>query len=121
MKLVKKPKESKVIAMRRRVAAVLNAISDLQEGDLLVVLDLDRYCMEVEYDVATFRINILAPGCSASLFHSLRSGEELAQIFEQQLMSVYYQADGTLDVYGKKHLNRKELGGAYFDGKRTPL
>jgi hypothetical protein len=80
----------------RRVIALIKAIYDLREGDLLSVLKLDvlapgylgqTYTLqEAKYGKATF----LIPGPPASELaeHSVGTGEGLARVLEEQLVQI---------------------------------
>jgi len=104
-----------------RVITLLNAISDLREGDLLAVLELDRYTPLIDLgDNDTFQLGedgkiIHTPGFPPprSLMHRAATGADLARILEQHLEWVMAFGQAHLPVYQKRR-RKKELGGTMW-------
>ena len=110
-------------AARRRVTTLLNAIADLQEGDLLAVLELDRITPLIEFgENDMFELGedgkiVFMPGwppAPRSLKDRARTGEDLARILEQHLMSALVLGEVKLMTYQKHNRGKKELGGRRF-------
>ena len=110
-------------AARRRVITLLNAIADLQEGDLLAVLKLDQVTPLIEFgENDMFELGedgkiVYTPGwppAPRSLKDRARSGEGLGRILEHHLMSVLVLGEGQLMTYQKHKRGKKELGGRTF-------
>ena len=107
---------------RRRVIALLNAIADLQEGDLLAVLDLDGFTPMVEFgekDRFEYKNGkiVVTPGwppAPKSLKHRARTGKDLARILEWQLISTLGFGEARLTSYQKLRRG-KDLGGRVFE------
>src|SRR6266567_4443949 len=98
-------------ARRRRIITLLNAISDLQEGDLLAVLELDRVTPLMEFgENDTFQVGedgkiVWTPGTPPppkSLKHRARTGKDLARILEDHLNSVLVFGEVALPAVGKR-------------------
>jgi hypothetical protein len=95
---------------RSRVVALMNAISDLHEGDLLTVLELDRTIPIYEIGPNDmFRLEdgriIHVPGFPPppkSLKQRVQTGEQLARILEQHLMEVLVLGEVNLASYKKE-------------------
>jgi hypothetical protein len=91
-----------LVAKRERVVALFNAISNLHEGDLFEVLDLDRYGPMDEDDELHPRL------------HLARSGKELGGIFEVHLQSLYGFGEGVLPMESKESHGKTEFGAWRF-------
>jgi hypothetical protein len=108
---------------RMRVIALLNAISDLHEGDLHGVLTLDALTPIMEFgEDATFSLREdgtvaftpRIPPAPESLKRRVPTGEQLGQILEAQLMSILVFGEGTLRTVQKKPKAQLEMGGRQF-------
>jgi hypothetical protein len=107
-------------AKRRRVVNLLNAISDLQEGDLLAVLHLDGIVPLGEFgENDTFSLGqdgevIHTPGWPPpprSLKDRVRTGKDLSRILEHQLLSVLVFGEVEVPSYMKSERDEREIGG----------
>jgi hypothetical protein len=103
-----------------RVVALLNAISDLQEGDLRLALELDSQAPMLEFgENDTFKIAqdgkiVWTPGSpppEKSLRHRVQTGEELGRILEHHLLSVMIFGEAVLPSYKKRRRAKHEIGG----------
>jgi hypothetical protein len=92
-----------VVARRKRVTAVLNAISNLRRGDLLPVLALGKYVPMDEEEL----------GDDPAL-HLARTGEELCKIVEGRLETIYAFGEGVLPMEGKDSHGQNEFGAWRF-------
>jgi hypothetical protein len=92
-----------VVARRKRVIALLNAISNLHHGDLLSVLHLGKYVPMDEEGL----------GDDPAL-HLARTGEELNRIVEDRLETIYCFGECFLPMEGKDSHERNELGAWRF-------
>jgi hypothetical protein len=108
------------VARRRRIITLLNAILDLQEGDLLAVLELDRVTPLTELgENDTFQVGedgkiVWTPGTPPppkSLKHRAQTGKDLAHILEDHLNSVLVFGEVSVPSYKKRKRGKKELGG----------
>ena len=81
---------------RKRVITLFNAISDLHEGDLHAVLDLDR----------------CTPLCGEpdSLEDRARTGEDLGRIMESHLHNILGFGEWALPFYIKRKRSKAEFG-----------
>jgi hypothetical protein len=83
-------------AARRRVVALLNAISDLHEGDLHAVLGLHAlYDHEIYGDLVEFR-------------------GDLGRLLEEHLATVMGYGEAALDHDQKRTRAKKALGGMHW-------
>jgi len=100
---------------RRRVIALLNAISDLQEGDLLAVLELDERTPMIELDRLELKNGkmVIKPDKPKSLKHRARTGKDLGRILEWQLISILGLGEAELPSYPKLRRG-KDMGGRGF-------
>jgi hypothetical protein len=105
---------------RRRVVNLLNAISDLSEGDLLAVLELDSIVPLREFgENDTFSLGqdgefIHTPGWPPpprSLMHRAQTGQDLSRILEHQLLSVLVFGEGMVPSHMKARRAKNEIGG----------
>jgi hypothetical protein len=109
---------------RSRVIALMNAVSDLHEGDLLAVLKLDQVTPMREFgENDRFTVDdgrvIHLPGFPPprkSLKHRAHTGKHLARILEQHLMWVLTFGEVSLVSYQKRR-RKNELGGRGFWAK----
>jgi hypothetical protein len=92
-----------VVARRKRVIALLNAISNLRHGDLRPVLALGKYVPMDEEEL----------GDDPAL-HLARTGEELGKIVEDRLETIYCFGECFLPMEGKDSHERNELGAWRF-------
>jgi hypothetical protein len=88
---------------KQRVTVFLNALADLQRGDLLKVLKMDDMVPMVEPGL----------GESASLRVRTRTGEDLSRIVEQQLVFILGLGEASLFTCGKPEW-RNDLGARRF-------
>jgi hypothetical protein len=105
-------------AAKRRVAAVLNAISNLHQGDLLAVLDLDEFVQGWHFDkgiVDEYFLNSQDGRESIkSLKAQVQTGEQLGRLLEAHLIQVMVFGEVQLPSWGKRRW-KKALGGRRFD------
>jgi hypothetical protein len=111
------------VARRRRVVALLKAISDLQKGDLLAVLELDELTPLQEFGENHIISKgedgrlVLTPGwppAPKSLKHRARTGNDLATILEQKLVSILGIGEVFVPSYQKRRRGN-DLGGRAFE------
>jgi hypothetical protein len=107
----------------RRVVALLNAISDLREGDLRSVLNLDGSVPIFEVGLNdTFQLGddgkiVLERGWpppEKSLRNRVQTGEFLGRILEHHLLSVLIYGEAALPSYKKRRRAAGEIGGTAF-------
>jgi hypothetical protein len=101
------------LACKKRVFDLLNAISDLQKGDLLAVLGLDLFPFDKEEAEAEENPHV------KELLQS-PTPEAAANLLERRLLSVYYAGEDSLRGADKPYLGEKDLGSARFDDSENP-
>jgi hypothetical protein len=106
-------------AAERRVRRLLNAISDLHEGDLVAVLELTAVTPIIDFsDDDAFKLEddgtisfIPTPGPRPkSLKHRVATGEQLGRILERQLIEVMALGEAILPSH-RKSKRKWALGG----------
>lgn len=108
---------------RARVTALMNAISDLHEGDLLTVLDLNGYTPLIDFG-PNDKFSLREDGTVAhvrgfrpppkSLKHRISTGRQLGRVLEDHLMVVLVFGEGPLRSIKKEPRAKKEIGGRHF-------
>lgn len=110
-------------AKRSRVIALLNAISDLHEGDLSDVLELDRQTPLKEFGENDTSMKLPdgtvehTPGFPPppkSLKDRVRTGKQMGQILEAQLTWVMVFGEVIIPSIQKKPRAQREMGGRQF-------
>jgi hypothetical protein len=109
-------------AANQRVITLLDAIADLQIGDLCEVLDLDEMTPMLDLDDnckfwmdKDGKIKML-PGMpkARSLIDRVKTGKSLARILESQLTWLLACGEAGSVSYRKHKRNKRELGGRGF-------
>jgi hypothetical protein len=112
------------VKRRRRVIALLKAISDLHQGDLLSVLKLDVLAPNYLWQTYTFQMAddgnaiFLIPGrppASELAEHSVGTGEGLARGLEEYLVQILGFGEAVLPTYQKRKRAKQEIGGREFE------
>jgi hypothetical protein len=102
------------LACKKRVLDLLNAISNLQKGDLQAVLGLDWFDFSQE-ELERFAKN----EDDRRLFQS-STGGEAAAVLEERLLTIYSLVEHLLPVSAKLNPGEKDLGDVEFDYSEKP-
>ena len=110
------------LAAERRVIRVLNAIADLNEGDLWLALELDEMTPLMEFgENDTFQLKdgrlLYTPGYPSppgSLMHKAKTGKALGRMLEQLLLATLGFGEAKLISWQKRNRKQEELGGRRF-------
>jgi hypothetical protein len=111
------------LSKRARVTALMNAISDLNEGDLLTVLKLNQSTPLIDFapndkfrlreDGTVEHVRGFPPP-SKGLKHRIRTGNQLGRVLEHHLMAILVFGEIALRNIKKEPRAKREIGGRHF-------